>query len=239
MKDKFLKLNFLSKNEEGFIVAFTLIVVSVLLVVSLSVSRIIAKELFFSRLTDNNKASYFAADSGIECAEYIDNVLRDNNIGESLILNSKRSENINSDFIENANNKVFFATSSVKSIVSNLNNLTCASDDNTYNKIFVQVGAIDQHNVGYVENREAVIQNLNNEVSSYTIIGDSNHATTTFGLILKDKNINRCILVEIAKKKSDFSELTEFFSITSTGYSNCNSNDNGRVIRTIYRYSTD
>ena len=239
MKDKFLKLNFLSKNEEGFIVAFTLIVVSVLLVVSLSVSRIIAKELFFSRLTDNNKASYFAADSGIECAEYIDNVLRDNNIGESLILNSKRSENINSDFIENANNKVFFATSSVKSIVSNLNNLTCASDDNTYNKIFVQAGVVDQHNIGYVDNREAVIQNLNNEVSSYTLVGDLSHATTTFGLILKDKNINRCVLVEIAKKKSESSDLTDFFSITSTGYSSCSPNDKGRVIRTIYRYSTD
>lgn len=239
MKDKFLKLKFLKKSEPGYILAFALIVVGILLVVSLSVSRIIAKEISFSRLVDNNRAAYFAADSGIECAQYLDNVLRDSSIGQSLILNSKNTTDINREFVDNANNYIFFASSSVLDILPNLNSVTCASDDSTYNKIFVQQGAVDSQNVGYVDNREAVIQNLNNEISSYALAGNSNHATTTFGLILKDGEISRCILIEFAKKKSDTSNITESFAITSTGYSSCNPADNSRVIRTIYRYSTD
>ncbi len=239
MKDKFLKL-FLFKREQGYILAFTLIVVGVLLIVALSISRIITKEIFSSRLIDNSRIAYFAADSGIECANYIDNVIRDNSIGKSIILNSKISSDINIDFIENANNNIFFATSSVHDFVTDINNVSCANDDNTYNKIFVQQGAIDMKNIGYVNNKEAVIQKMYEGISSYTLSGDSIQATTTFSLILKDQYDNsKCVLIEFYKKKSAFSDITESFNITSTGYSNCNPNDKGRVIRTIYRYSTD
>ncbi len=236
---KYIKKMILNTQESGYILAFSLILIGVLLVVSLSISRIITKEIFFSQLIDNNRSAYFAADSGIECAYYLDNVLRDNSVGESLILNSKKTFNINDDFVQNAANNVFFATSSVISIASDLNNVSCANDDNTYNKIFVQGVAADSRNFGIVDNKQAVIQNLNNEVSSYSIVGDNNHATTTFGLILKGTSLNRCVLIEFAKKKSDTSDTTESFSIISTGYSSCNSDNKSRVVRTIYRYSTD
>jgi len=244
MKDKNLKSKFLKKNEPGYILAFALIVVAILLTASLSVSRMIIKEMFFSRLVDNSRAAYFSADSGIECAQYIDNIIKDDSVAVSLILNSISSANANQEFVNNANTSVFFSTSTVKVKrgIDSLNNVTCASDEtSTYNKIFYQ-GSPNSTNAGYVNSRDAVIDNLNKGISSYTIVGNGGYATTTFGFILKDIDVTRCVLVDFAKKKSTSSStlnLTDSFAITSAGYSDCNPADKGRVIRTIYRYSTD
>lgn len=234
MKDKFKKNN--NKNP-GFILAFTLILVAVLLLMSVSTARIIAKEMFFSELVNNSRSAYFAADSGIECAQYIDNVIRDDSLAISLIINSVTG-NPNPNFINNANNNVFFSTSSIIGNISSLDAVTCASGDGTDNKIFTQNS--DSKNAGKVSSRDNVILNLGNKKSSYYISGDLYHATTTFGLVLSDDEDNyRCGIVDFAKEKNSGNDLTHSFSITSTGYSDCNPLNKNRVIRTIYRYSTD
>ena len=101
------------KRDGGYILAFTLVIVSILLLVSLSVSRIIAKEMFFSKLAEMSKATYFAADSGVECARYLDSNFKDLTLGNSIILNSTQTSDGNYDFITNANQNVFFASSTV------------------------------------------------------------------------------------------------------------------------------
>lgn len=234
MKDKLKKNN--NKNP-GFILAFTLILVAVLLLMSVSTARIIAKEMFFSELVNNSRSAYFAADSGIECAQYIDNVIRDDSLAISLIINSVTG-NANPNFINNANNNVFFSTSSIIGNISSLDSVTCASGDGTDNKIFTQNS--DSKNAGHVSSRDDVIQNLSNKKSSYYISGDAYRATTTFGLVLWDDEDNyMCDIVDFVKEKNAGNDLTHSFSITSTGYSDCNPLNKNRVIRTIYRYSTD
>lgn len=228
----------LQRTKPGFILAFALIVTAVLLTTALAVSRVVNTQLFFTKLVENSRGAYFAADSGMECAEYIDTVLRDLSLNQSIFLNAKISGDINTDFVQNANTKVFFEGSTVRSIVDALNNVTCASDTGTENKIFTQ--APDNNNAGLVSNRQAVIDNLNQEKSSYTLVGDTTHATTTFGFVIKDEKINRCVLVEFAKTRYDVvTDATINYGILATGYSNCNPNDKSRVIRTIYRFNTN
>jgi hypothetical protein len=254
MKDKNM-LNKFTKNkkennlESGYILAFALIVVAILLTVSFSVSRIITKEIYFSKLLENSKTAYFAADAGLECAQYLDSVFKDDSIGISLILNSTSTGSAIQDFTDNVTNYIFYAPTSTvfihngssfnsaDSVLGNINKISCASDGN-YNNIFKTYSITSQE----------VSDNLNNEISSYNIVGDTEHATTTFGIVVKQNDPNntsntlsRCALVEFAKTKSSNPDenTTSYFSISSTGYSSCKSSDPSRVSRTIYRYSNE
>lgn len=234
------KINFLNTNKKrdgGYILAFTLVIVSILLLVSLSVSRIIAKEMFFSKLVELGKTTYFAADSGIECARYLDANFKDLTLGTSLLLNSTSTGDGNYDFTTNASQNVFFASSTViaGTGISSPTSIYCNSDNGTYNKIF---GA-------YASTPQAVETNLNKQLSSFNVVGDANNATTTFGLILKDVDPNtgdqnvRCALVVFSKQKSSVATgTTASFGIISTGYSSCDSSNRSRVSRTIFESSS-
>jgi hypothetical protein len=234
-KNNFLKIN--KKRDGGYILAFTLVIVSILLLVSLSVSRIIAKEMFFSKLIELSKTTYFAADSGIECAKYLDSNFKDLTLGTSLILNSTSSDDGNYDFTANSNQNIFFASSTViaNTGITSPSGIYCNSDDGTYNQVF---GA-------YASTPQAVETNLSNRLSSFNVIGDGTDATTTFGLILKDTDPNtgeqniRCALVIFSKQKSNVATDTAVsFEIISTGYSSCDPNNRSRVSRTIFESSS-
>ena len=248
MLNKFIKNKKENNLESGYILAFALIVVAILLTVSFSVSRIITKEIYFSKLLENSKTAYFAADAGLECAQYLDSVFKDDSVGISLVLNSVPTGSGSQDFIDNATNNIFYAPTSTvfthnsstfnpsDGVLINLGKISCASDG-TYNNIFKN----------YTTSAQSVSDNLDNSISSYNIVGDAGSATTTFGLIVRqvDPNtgdqLDRCALVEFTKTKSinPNENTTSYFSISSTGYSSCKSNDPSRVSRTIYRYSNE
>ena len=74
----------------------------------------------------------------------------------------------------------------------------CASDG-TYNKIF--------NDGAYVNTKEEVLTNLNQLRSTFNIVGDNLHATTTFGLVVQEVDpitsdiVYRCVVVEFVKTK--------------------------------------
>lgn len=236
MKDKKLKIN-IKQKEEGFILAFALIVVASVLMMAITLSNILNKELFFSRLVSNNHLAYNAADSGMECAIYLDSVFRDDFTGDSIILNNVMNTSADLYFLSNLNN-IFSASSSINSSLKSIDKITCANDDNTYNQIF---NKDENNNSGFVSSRNYVLDNLDNMKSSYTLSGDILNATTTFGFIIKgENNENKCVIVDFYKERTnDQINLTSYFAITSTGFSSCNKNDKSRVSRTIFRYSSD
>lgn len=248
MKDKNNKniKEITSNYQDGYILMFTLVLMSILLFISLSVSRIIEKEMLSAKVAENNRTAYFAADIGMECAQYIDDLLRDDSLGTSLFLNSV-SNDAEFEFNINAENNVFFSTSTLNSLANSLNfkeKIFCASDG-TYNRIFNK--DIQNNEIGFVSSQDSVFSYLNNKKSSYTIIGDGGSATTIFGLVIRDKDSNnqdiyRCALVQVSKVLSTGYSDTSIASSTdflSTGFSSCNISDRSRVSRTIERYSTN
>ena len=246
MWDNFLKkVN--NKKEDGYILIFTLVIMSIILFTSLSIARIVEKEILFTRMISNSREAYFAADSGLECAQYIDSVLRDDSNSISLILNAV-SGTPKTDFLDNAKNNVFFATSTISVDFMTSANFTqrifCSSDGDS-NRIFYESKEKGRE-IGYVPTRDQVIENLNSKdpVSSYTISGNSSEATTTFSFVLKDINeagdtINRCVIVDFYKQSSPITGITTKYIITSTGFSSCLLYNPNTVSRTIQQFSSN
>ena len=56
----------------GFVLPLTLVVCAIILTISAGISIILAKELYFSKLTRQSQVAYYAADNGLMCALMID-----------------------------------------------------------------------------------------------------------------------------------------------------------------------
>ncbi len=61
-----------SMRTKGFVLPLTLIICVIILTISTGISIILAKELYFSKLSRLSQVAYYAADSGLMCATMID-----------------------------------------------------------------------------------------------------------------------------------------------------------------------
>ena len=59
-------------RKKAFILPLTLLITTIMLAISTGISTILVKQLFFSRLSRESHTAYYAADSGLACAIYID-----------------------------------------------------------------------------------------------------------------------------------------------------------------------
>ncbi len=69
MKKNFLEEN---KNQKGFAMLFTVLIVSLILSIALSISNTTFKQTILSNLAKDSQISFYQADSTIECALYND-----------------------------------------------------------------------------------------------------------------------------------------------------------------------
>jgi hypothetical protein len=63
---------FKTKNSKAFVIPFSLLISTIILTISLGVSLILVKEIFFSKLTKDSLLAYYAADEALSCAQYFD-----------------------------------------------------------------------------------------------------------------------------------------------------------------------
>lgn len=68
-------------RTRGFVLPLTLIVCVIILTIATGISVILAKELYFSKLSRLSQVAYFAADNGLMCATMIDDKYVDPNTG--------------------------------------------------------------------------------------------------------------------------------------------------------------
>ena len=59
-------------RARGFVLPLTLIICAIILTVATGISIILAKELYFSKLSRLSQVAYYAADNGLMCASMID-----------------------------------------------------------------------------------------------------------------------------------------------------------------------
>lgn len=91
------------KGIRGFVLPLTLILSIIILTISAGISIILAKELYFSRLSRQSQIAYYAADNGLMCALMIDDHFIDPTTGigifqyNNLVSASSTLENINVD----------------------------------------------------------------------------------------------------------------------------------------------
>lgn len=60
-------------NSKGFALLFSIVVSSIILFITLGISSVASKQSLISTSVKNSDTALFAADSGIECALYLDN----------------------------------------------------------------------------------------------------------------------------------------------------------------------
>lgn len=60
------------EQKKGFVLLIVIVLISAVLVVGLSIFDIILRELLFSSLGRESLKAFYAADSGAECARYLD-----------------------------------------------------------------------------------------------------------------------------------------------------------------------
>ena len=67
-----MKNTFLKQKNRAFILPLTLLITTIILAVSTGITTILIKQMFFSRLARESTIAFYAADSGLACAQSID-----------------------------------------------------------------------------------------------------------------------------------------------------------------------
>lgn len=83
MLQPFLQKNDVKKKKQirGFVLPFTLVISIIILTISAGISIILAKQLYFSKLSRLSKVAYYAADNGLMCALMVDDHYVDSSTG--------------------------------------------------------------------------------------------------------------------------------------------------------------
>lgn len=76
-----IKFRFQINSTRGFVMPFTLLICTIILAVATSVSTVLSKELYFSKLSRQSQVAYYAADEGLMCATSIDDAYIDPDTG--------------------------------------------------------------------------------------------------------------------------------------------------------------
>ena len=76
------------RGVKGFVLPFTLLICSVILSVATSISVILVKELYFSKISRESQVAYYAADNGLMCAVDIDDTYINPETGLGIFVSS-------------------------------------------------------------------------------------------------------------------------------------------------------
>ncbi len=82
MKYKFFYKKIILQSKYGFVLPYTLFICSIMILITTSVSSILVKQLYFSKLSRQSQVAYYAADNAVLCTAMIDETYSDiNGIG--------------------------------------------------------------------------------------------------------------------------------------------------------------
>jgi Tfp pilus assembly protein PilX len=60
------------ENVQGFVLPFTLLICAIMLLISVGISTVLMKQIYFSNLSRESQAAYYAADNALACAVSIE-----------------------------------------------------------------------------------------------------------------------------------------------------------------------
>lgn len=84
MKTQFCNIIKKGKPVRGFVLPFTVFLVSIMIIVTTNVSSILTRQLFFSKVSRQSQTAYYAADNALACAITMDDTYVDQNTGQGI-----------------------------------------------------------------------------------------------------------------------------------------------------------
>ena len=64
-------------EKNGFVLPFTLFICGIMILISLSISTLLTKQIYFSQLARDSQAAYYAADNAVACTLSVDETYTD------------------------------------------------------------------------------------------------------------------------------------------------------------------
>lgn len=205
------KNNHQLKSVQGFVLPFTLLICGIMLLISVSISTILTKQIYFSNIARGSQIAYFAADNALACVLSIEETYSDGVGGffpydsslltttENLIDMSNKLDNINLTRVANG----FIP------LASTIDNIRCAQSE--------------------IFNTSALVSDFRADTTfSRDIDGGGTEEGKTSNFLMKMKiadNDYRCARITLNKTAS-------YKQIISQGYSRCD-RPNGSIERAV------
>lgn len=113
------------KKFRGFILPLTMLICTIVLLISSGITVILAKEVYFSKLSRQSQIAYYAADDGAMCAVMIDDKYVDPDLGTGIFPYDQLTDP--TVYINNVLSKVNLQRQQRNLSSLMLNDITCAT----------------------------------------------------------------------------------------------------------------
>ncbi|MDD4989446.1 MAG: pilus assembly PilX N-terminal domain-containing protein [Candidatus Pacebacteria bacterium] len=220
---KHMKMTFI--NKRGFVLPFTLLISAIMLLISVSISTILTKQIYFSNLSRDSQIAYYAADNALSCALSIDETYVDDfGIGifpysSSIPVDPIAERTAMEQTLASIQSRRAATTPAMTPLAPTLNDIQCAQS-----RIFVPTSP---YSFTINQNVFSRIVPAHGAVPASTEIG----RTSSFfmKMDLGDGSTFRCAKITINKTQS-------YRQIISQGFSRCDRPD-GTIERAIINTS--
>ena len=116
------------RKSRGFILPLTLLVCLIILIVANSISTILAKELYFSKVSRQSQVAYYSADNAMMCAIMVDDTYLDPDTGLGIFPYNGLSSNPTAD-MQTVLDKINTNRQAQGFAALALNDIKCATSD--------------------------------------------------------------------------------------------------------------
>lgn len=204
-------------KRDGFVLPFTLLICAIMLLISVSISATLTKQIYFSNLARESQAAYYAADTAVACTLAIDETYADQD-GIGIFPYSSTTPVVSNDDKQDMIATLASTTES-RSIVG-------------YSPLATSLGTIECAQSSMFDTASAFT--ISNKVFSHTFpahdgvdVAIENGRTSTFNMKMDlGGSLYRCAKVTVNKTKS-------YRQVIAQGYSKCGTQQKDAVERAV------
>lgn len=222
MKHIFQKIKISTQYHQGFVLPFTLLICAIMLLISVGISTILMKQIYFSNLGRESQIAYYAADNALACAVSMEETYESGSSGifpsDPLILLTESNIAIMETKLDTINALRSAIEPPIIPLAANLNDIKCAQS-----AMFDTSVSVSDFTANTLFQREIPAHDSEPATTEEGV-------TSTFKMKMKiDDGEYRCAKVTVNKTET-------YKQIVAQGYSKCD-NTRGAIERAVV-YST-
>lgn len=216
-----LKQNLIIPQKlKGFVLPFTLLICGIMLLISVSISTILNKQIYFSNIARSSQVAYYAADNALACTLAIEEIYSDGTTGffpyDTSLNTTEEHRGSMQDKLEAVNSKILEEPGG-KILASTINEIKCAQS------LIFDTSPITSN---FTVESENFVRKIEGEP-------DDEGKTSSFSMKMKiADNDYRCAKVTIHKTPT-------YKQVISQGYSRCDRPDGSIERAVVYTTSVE
>jgi hypothetical protein len=219
MKYLFKQNSIITQKLRGFVLPFTLLICGIMLLISVSISTILNKQIYFSNIARSSQAAYYAADNALACTLAIEEIYSDGATGffpyDTSLNTTEEHRGSMQDKLYDLNSRILAAGG--QPLASTINEIKCAQS------LIFDTSPITSN---FTVESENFVRKIEGEP-------DDEGKTSSFSMKMKiADNDYRCAKVTIHKTPT-------YKQVISQGYSRCDRPDGSIERAVVYTTSVE